>query len=96
MDPQQAALKTPQELQTWVAEKASRDLEFRTRLIAEPRAVLEQEFGFALPPSFSIKVIEDDLSTAHLVLPPVAGQLADSQLEMAAGGSSWNCSCRTC
>ena len=93
MDVQEAASKTPQELQAWVAEKASRDLDFRARLIAEPRAVLAQELGFALPSNFDVKVMEDDVTTAHLVLPPT-GALDDAQLEMAAGGGAWSCACK--
>ena len=50
--------------------RADRDSSFRTLLLADPKAALEQEFGVALAESHVIEVHEETDSATHLVLPP--------------------------
>jgi hypothetical protein len=57
--------------------KAMKDVEFRKALIANPRAVLEQEFSKLLgkavkfPDNFNISVVEETDNMACLVIPRV-------------------------
>ena len=76
---------TAGELRARLVEKAEADEAFRARLLADPKAVVEDELGLAMPPGFTIKVHEERADTSHLVLPPAA-YLTDNDLEQAAGG----------
>ena len=60
--------------------KATEDAEFRTRLVADPKAALNEEFGVELPDSFAISVHEDSSTHVNLVLPPT-DQLDENELE---------------
>ena len=78
------------EMRARLIERATVDEAFRTRLVAEPRAAIEEEIGVAVPARFSIEVHEDTADTSHLVLPPVAdAELDDADLEQIAGGFDW-------
>jgi hypothetical protein len=70
-----------------VVAKAWEDEAFKQRLMANPRAVL-QERGLPPPPGQTVRVIENTAETSYLVLPakPPVGELADDQLELVAGG----------
>ena len=65
--------------------KAAEDTAFRTKLLAEPRAALQEGLGIQVPGDFNVVIHEDDARTAHLVL-PASSELTDTQLERAAGG----------
>ena len=65
--------------------KAAEDSEFRTKLLAEPRTALQEGLGIQIPADFNVVIHEDDVRTAHLVL-PASPELTDAQLEHAAGG----------
>jgi hypothetical protein len=67
--------------------KSWQDEGFKRRLVADPRAVL-QEQGLPLPDGKAVRVVEDTADTVHLVLPPkpAEGELSDEQLEQVAGG----------
>jgi hypothetical protein len=58
--------------------------------LANPKAVIQREFGLAVPASVEIRVVEETPTSAYLVLPaaPVgAGQeLSEQELEAVAGG----------
>lgn len=77
--------QTIEELREHVIEKATTDDTFRTRLIADPKAALEEELGLTIPDGFKIKVHQDRVDTSHMVLPS-ATQLAPADLEPASGG----------
>ena len=66
--------------------KAVEDEAFRARLLADPKAVIEEELGLTLPPGLAVEVHEEGADTAHLVLPPPRGALSDEQLARVAGG----------
>ena len=72
---------------THVVTQAWQDEGFKRRLVADPRAVL-QEQGLPLPDGKAVRVVEDTADTVHLVLPPkpAEGELSDEQLEQVAGG----------
>lgn len=61
------------------------DEEFKNRLLAEPRAILEAE-GVDVPEGFTIKVVEDTLQVCHFVIPCKVRGLADGELNWLSGG----------
>ena len=65
-----AEMKSGAEMRDHIIGKAADDAAFRTRLVADPKAVLTDEFGISLPDSFAISVYEDSSTHVHLVLPP--------------------------
>jgi len=83
--------KSWSETQSIIIEKASRDEEYRRRLLEDPVRVAEEESGERFPDTVKIRVIEADPETGYILLPPrnpIPGQLSDSALEAVAGGSS--------
>lgn len=77
--------RTMSELREHLVEKATTDEAFRARLLADPKAAIEEELGLTIPPGFTVKVHEEVEDTSHLVLPPLAA-LDDADLQRAAGG----------
>ena len=85
---------TASQIREQLIEKATNDAEFRTRLVDDPRATVEAEFGVTLPEGFSFEVHEASATEAHLVLPPVAKLTeADLQGVAAAGAGCVGTSC---
>ena len=76
-------------LRQQLIEKAIADGEFRSRLMADPKAAVEAETGVTVPAEFNVEVHEDTADTSHLVLPPPA-QLGEADLAQAAGGIDWS------
>ena len=79
------------EVERRLIERSLRDEAFRQRLLAEPRAVVEQELGSRLPESAEVRVVEETKDTIYLVLPNASvagegGELSDEALESVAGG----------
>ena len=72
--------------------RAQADPAFRAALCANPRPILEQEFGFALPAAIAITVLEETPEQRYLILPvdPLLcvseRELADIELALVAGG----------
>jgi hypothetical protein len=67
------------------------DEDFRQRLLADPKAAVEQELGRQLPEDVEIRAVEESAQTIYLVLPNVSplGQgeeLSDQELDAVAGG----------
>jgi hypothetical protein len=76
-------------------QRSLEDEEFRQRLLAEPRAAIEQELGGRLPESVEVRVVEESADTIYLVLPSASrvgqgGELSDLELESVAGGWDFN------
>ena len=78
-------MKTYAELRADVLDKAAQDEGFRARLLADPKAAVQEATGLTLPDSVSIEVHEESASTAHLVLSP-SGALTDGDLQRIAAG----------
>jgi hypothetical protein len=71
-----------------VIAKAWQDEAYRKELIADPKGVLQKEFGVELPEGLSIEVLEESPSKLYIVIPPKpTGELSDEQLEAVAGGA---------
>ena len=79
-------MKTESEVRALLIEKAQADSAFRAALLADTRATVEKEIGFAMPPGFEMHVHEETATSAHLVLPPVGGGLGPDELQSVAGG----------
>ena len=68
-----AEMKSSAEMREYLIGKAADDAEFRARLVADPKATLNDELGVSLPDGFAVSVHEDSSTHVHLVLPPTAG-----------------------
>lgn len=73
-----------------IVSKAVKDDAFRARLLKDPRAAIEKEFGGKLPDGVTVRVHENSASEIHLVLPAhldmSSRALSDNELEHVAGG----------
>ena len=76
-------------LRSHVIEKATVDNDFRSQLIADPKAAIKAETGVTVPEQFNIQVHEDTPNTSHLILPPSA-KLGETDLVHVAGGFDWS------
>lgn len=75
---------TATELRDQLFAKAADDDGFRSRLLADPREVLRDDYGILLPENLKLHVHEEDATTAHLVLPR-SKKLSEAELESASG-----------
>ena len=84
-------MDTQASLQQRLIEMAENDGAFRKRLLNDPRTAIREGLGLELPGDLEVVVHEEDVRTAHLVLPPSA-EMTDSQLEQVTGGfcHGWN------
>ena len=84
----------PEEVRRRLIERSIDDEELRRRLLADPKATVEQELGARLPEGIEIRAVEETPEVVYLVLPPstratqqaVGGELSDRELEAVAGG----------
>ena len=83
-------VKRIEEMRAQLIGKAEDDPAFRSRLMAEPRVVVEEEFGVEVPEGSEVRVHEDSRSVVHLVLPPEP-KLGMRELDSAAGGTTTMC-----
>ena len=85
-------MQSANEINDYIRSKAASDAAFRSRLLASPKSVIEEELSIDIPDFYEIKVLEDGPTTAHLVLPPAA-MLTEAELKAAQGGwTNSNCS----
>ena len=81
-------MQSEAEVKAHIAMKAAEDDEFRARLVADPRAALEEETGLRLPDDYRLHVHEESATDAHMVLPP-RPELSREQLDNIAGGRGY-------
>jgi hypothetical protein len=75
--------------------RAWRDPAFKAKLIADPKAVL-QEAGVTLPADITVQVLENTDTHMHFVLPPKPnGALSDEALDKVAGAVADCCNPNT-
>ena len=77
-------MKSAEEMRSNLTEKAAMDLSFRKQLMADPKGVVQHEFGITVPDNIEIVVHESDKNTIHLSIPP--GEMEEEQLEAIAAG----------
>ena len=77
--------QTSEELRADIHQRAQDDADFRSRLLADPGATIESDYGLALPEGFSLEVHEESAMSYHLVLPP-GEELSQAELETIAAG----------
>jgi|GEM_PF-1845899 len=95
-DPATSLNADQQKIWARIVAQAWADESYKTRLLAEPAAVLREE-GLELPAGVSVSVVESRDARAYLVLPappPDARPSAEHELRLAAGngcagGCSW-------
>lgn len=78
-----------EDVATNIVSRAVRDPEYKARLMAEPRQVLEAELGVSFPEGVEIRVLADSEDEMHLILPSMfqAGVLVD-EVRIAGWGPS--------
>ena len=79
------ATTTMSEMRAHIMARAAEDIEFRAKLLADPKPVISAELGVPIPEHFTIQVHEDSAVAAHVVL-PLSDQLTDEDLAQVAGG----------
>lgn len=73
-----------------IVARAWADEAFKSRLIADPRAVL-REHGLEMAPDIEVEIVEDTAAVRHFVLPPnPVGELTDEELSPTAGADSFS------
>ena len=77
-------MRSEAEVRAHVTMKAAEDDDFRARLIAAPRATVEEEAGIRFPDGYRLHVHEETATDAHVVLPPKP-ELSREQLDRIAG-----------
>jgi len=78
------AAMTMGEMKAHLIAKADENADFRTRLVADPKSVILDEFGISVPEDFNVEVHEDGSNTVHLVLP--SAPLSEEELALIAAG----------
>lgn len=78
-------MQSEAQVKAHIAMKAAEDDDFRARLVADPRAAVEQETGLRFPEGYRIHVHEESATDGHMVLPPQP-ELSVEQLDRITGG----------
>ena len=78
-------MQTGAEVQTHILLKVEKDAEFRSRLISDPKGVIEAETGLALPDD-QLVFINEAIASAHEGVPSVDTPLNEDELIQVMGG----------
>ena len=86
------------EVERRIVQRSLEDDSLRQKLLADPRAALEEELGTRLPEEVRVVAVEETADTIYLVLPSASsagegGELSDQELEAVAGGWDTHTSC---
>ena len=89
------------EMEQRLIQKGLEDDDFRKQLLADPKAIIEQELGTQLPEGVRVEAVEETADTIYLVLPSASplgegSELSDRELEAVAGGDAVTWSGNTC
>ena len=77
---------TQAEMQGKIVARAQAEPEYRSQLVADPKAAIEGLIGLELPAAINIEVHEDSATSFHLVLPP-SGKLTEDELAAVFAGN---------
>ena len=92
--------KTRADIDQQIADRASKDAEFRAKLLADPKSVLA-DMGLMVRDGHGVKVVEETAKDKYIVIPPLvvgatAGEeLSDDALGAVAAGQ-FTASCYNC
>lgn len=64
-------MKNIRTIEQQLIEKAMRDQSFRKKLFKNPELTIEEEFNIKLPESFKIGVLQENVNSMYLILPPM-------------------------
>jgi hypothetical protein len=86
--PEETPQRSRESVEGELAVKAWKDEAFMKALKADPKAVINKEYGVKIPDNVNVEVIEETASKLYLRLPPNPAdlELSDEQLEAVAGG----------
>ena len=75
-----------------IVKKAAKDEAFRARLLKDPAATIQKEFGVQVPSGVTVRVHENSATVINLVLPSplelsTERALSDQELQQVAGGA---------
>jgi hypothetical protein len=90
MSPAASALLQRKQIEAALIARSWEDDAFRKKLLADPRGVIAEAFGFELPASVTVKAQEESPNALVLSLPAKprsSGELSDVDLEQVAGGA---------
>ena len=77
------------EMNDHLARFCSESADYKAKLISNPKDIISRQFAIDMPANVTVKVLEDNADTVHVVLPHVVesgAELSDSDLEAVAGG----------
>ena len=88
----EASGRTRAEIERTLVQKSLQDNSTRRKLLADPKAAVEQELGTQLPEGVEVRVVEEsaDPSTWCFLSPSAVGEggeISDRDLEAVAGGA---------
>lgn len=66
-------------LQSQVIEKAWQDPSFKAKLLADPKAAIQEALGVVLPDHIKVKTVEENSDEFYLVLPPNPSHVIKSE-----------------
>ena len=79
-------MNTASQIQQQLLAKAEEDEAFRARLLENPKAAIKDAIGLSVPDGINIRVLEDNATDFHLVLPPAGRNLSDREIGGVVGG----------
>ena len=80
------AFANAEKMRAEITRKAIEDPKFRARLIEDPKAVANEEFGFIIPEHIKVIVHESKIDELHFALPVSSEAMTDEQLDQIAAG----------
>lgn len=72
-------------LQNQVIQKAWRDPSFKSKLISNPKAAIQEALGITLPDHVNIRTVEENSNELILVIPPNPSKVVKSDTTPAGG-----------
>ena len=79
-------MNSQSQIEAQVIARADEDGDFRTLLLKDPKAAIKDATGLSVPDGINIRVLEDNATDFHLVLPPAGRNLSDQEISGVAGG----------
>ncbi len=80
-------MNTASQIQQQLLAKADEDAAFRAQLLENPKAAIKDATGLSIPDGINIRVLEDNATDFHLVLPPEGRNLSDREIGGVTGGT---------